>query len=81
VLTTARDSMDDLRREGTTRRLSAADYHARLSALRQQQVAAENQLAKAEEQVAVIAEIEADPVAWFDSLSERVPSMMRNFPW
>jgi hypothetical protein len=81
ALTDTRDAMDELRRHGATGRVAARDYQAQLASLRQQQASAEQTLAKAEEQVEVIAAIEADPVAWFDALCQRQPTLMRSFPW
>ncbi len=81
ALTDTRDAMDELRRTGATGRVSASDYQARLQALRQQQGAAEQHLAKAEEQVEAIAAIEADPVAYYDELCRRQPALLPHFPW
>ena len=79
-LTAVRDAYDDLApRAG----MPAGEFSAQLRDLRHRQQRAEGQLTRAEEIVALIEGVEADPVAWFDGLSERFPAarITREWSW
>jgi hypothetical protein len=80
-LTAVRDELEDLATQGATGRLRAADYSVTLHDLRERQVRAEDQLAQAAEKVALVEQIEADPIAWFDEFACRQPHVMPEVPW
>jgi hypothetical protein len=80
-LAEVRDQLEDLASEGRTGRIPAEHYTSLLHDLRERQAQAEAQLAKGQEQVEAIEQIEEDPIAWFDSLTQRQPHMRMDFPW
>jgi len=61
--------------------LPAAEFTAQLHDLRSRQAQAEAALGKAAEQVEAIEAIEEDPLDWWDSMTERQPSLRTDFPW
>jgi hypothetical protein len=77
-LTEVRDAYESLARN---ERLSAPDYSKELYTLRERQQAAEAQLARAEELLGTVEEIEQDPLGWFDDLATRQPRLLPEFPW
>jgi len=79
-LTAVRDGMDALTSEGSTGRISAEDYSTTLNGLVARQFAAEERLNRAEEKVGLIEQIEADPVARCDSMSQRIPHLLMELP-
>jgi hypothetical protein len=81
MLAAARDGFDDLASLGKRGEVSARDFTAQLLELRQQQQDAEALLAQAEEKLAIVEQVEADPVRWFDDLARRTPSIMEDFAW
>jgi hypothetical protein len=80
-LAAVRDGYDDLATEGKRGRLSAQGYNGRLRDLRFRQDLAEAALGKAQLKLDEIAEIEEDPLAWFDALVERHPGLRPEVPW
>jgi DNA mismatch repair ATPase MutS len=80
-LTEVRDGYDDLKAAAGTGRLTAAEANTQLRQLRQRQDEAETQLAKAEELTEWIEHIEGDPVAFFDDLTTRMPTLKLEVPW
>jgi hypothetical protein len=80
-LTAVRDALDDLNAEGSTGRVSARDYSARLSDLRARQEIADAQLSKAANLADTMEAVEADPIEWFSGLQERMPHMQVEVPW
>lgn len=80
-LTTVRDALDDLRREGSSGRLSSTEYTATLNELTARKTTAEQQLGEAGEVADRIEEMEADPVAAYDALASRFPTMGVETPW
>lgn len=79
-LTATRDELDQLATEGSHGRLPAREYSARLSELRERQQTAEAKLGRVEELADQIAEVESDPIAWFDSLTSRT-HLLQEYPW
>lgn len=79
-LTATRDDLDALTTEGAHGRLPASEYSARLSELRERQRTAEAKLDRVEELADRIADVESDPVSWFDSLTSRT-HLLQDFPW
>jgi hypothetical protein len=80
-LAEVRDAIDDLRAEGLGGRISARDYGARLDALAERQVLAEERLRIAEGRVAEVEAVETAPLEWFDSMQRRLPALMSEVPW
>jgi uncharacterized coiled-coil DUF342 family protein len=80
-LTSCRDGLDDLAREGKTGRLPASEYNQRLRDLRRRQQAADDQLSEADAIVERIEDIETDPIAWADDIARRLPKLLEEFPF
>jgi hypothetical protein len=79
-LTEVRDDYEALAAEGSSGRISAQDYQARLQDLRRQQQAAEGRLEDAEKLVDQAEAIEGDPIAYYDDLTRRM-NMLQEWPW
>jgi hypothetical protein len=80
-LTEVRDSLDDLRVEGGTGRVSAREYADRLEALHRRQEAAEAAMEEAQDKVSLIEQIETDPITFYDEMAERFEHMKVEVPW
>lgn len=81
TLTETRDEAEELNRELQLGHASASEYSTRLAGLRAQKEAAGNALARAEEIVDQVEEIEQDPIAFVDDLARRLPVAQQEFPW
>src|ERR1700675_4520410 len=72
-LTRIRDASEDLNSAVKVGRIDARDAARQLSDIRARQKLAETALATAEEKVAGIEKVEADPIAYTDDLMQRTP--------
>lgn len=80
-LTTCRDEADSIRRDLDAGRLTPQQATVALGDVRERRQIAEGGLAKAAELVDSIAELEADPVAYFDRIGAATPRLREDFPW
>jgi hypothetical protein len=81
TLTEVRDGLDELAKEGKTGRVASQEYLTRMEQLKSQQLAAEEQLDRADAIATDVERIEEDPIAWFSELQERTPRLMSDVPW
>ncbi len=77
-LTEVRDEYDRLAITAPDGRTSARDLGAQLAELQRRQAAAEERLSRAEAVAERIAEVEEDPIAWFDSITAGKPTLMED---
>lgn len=81
ALTEARDGYDQLTREAADARIPVHEYTRRLVELQRRQAQAEEQLVEAQKRTELIAAVEADPVAWADEQTRRLPVTLPNWEW
>ena len=80
-LTTARDAYDDLAAQAGQARIGSRDYATQLRAARARHEKAEAALQILEARVDALADVEEDPIAWHDSLAQRMPELRIEVPW
>jgi chromosome segregation ATPase len=80
-LSSCRDELEDLAREGKTGRLAADVFTDELHKLHRRQDQAEAMLTEAEKKLEQVESIEGAPLDWYDGLARRIPSMLKEFPW
>ena len=81
ALTEARDELDALTAQGRDARIGTAEYTQRLRELSQRRERAEDALSQCEELTDRLGEIERDPCAWFDALTQRMPRLVMDWSW
>ena len=81
TLTETRDELDVLAAQGRDARIPTAEYTARLRELSQRRQQAETALGQCEELTDRLGEIERDPCAWFDALTQRMPRLVMDWTW
>lgn len=74
-----RDAYGDLIQRADLGRITAAECEAELNELRGRQRYAERHLTRTEEALVFVEAVEADPVAYGDSLYEKFPSIRPDF--
>lgn len=81
ALTTARDEAETIRRDLDAGRTTTAQASGALSRVRADRETAEDRLGKAAALVETVAEIESDPIAYFDELTRGTPRIQETWPW
>lgn len=77
-----RDELTALADEGALGRLSAREYDERLRALLARQRRYERLATQADQRIAALEELHADPVGWFDQrIHARYPNVRPTFSW
>ena len=81
ALTETRDELDALAAQGREARIPTAEYTQHLRELSRRKDRAEDTLGQCEELTDRLGEIERDPIAWFDALTQRMPRLVMGWSW
>jgi len=81
ALTETRDELDALTAQGREARIPTSEYAARLRELSQRRERAEDALGQCEALTDRLGQIEQDPTAWFDALTQRMPRLVMDWSW